>query len=132
MAIHDKVPGIEVTVEVDGAPLVEYAASNDQAQHEDRAVQFHLANCAITKYIECRTGKHFSVRMAIDAGYKWDSPSLGLEVWVDGVRACSKIVSRKTYEYKRYSSVVEGIKFRALGQLRPFTFVEIRTSEYNN
>lgn len=135
MAIHQDFPGIEVTVEVDGTSVVEYADLDDQVKHEDATVQLHLVNCTVAKYIECATGKHFSIKMAIDAKYKWDCPVISFHVWVDGVSVGGSSFSRTSYENINSDTVKEGIYVGNTGHggvLKKFKFAEIHTSKYSS
>lgn len=134
MAIHKDIPGIEVTINVGGSSLVEYVDANDEINHENQEVRLHHINCTIANYVECTTGAQFSIKTAIDSKYKWDSPRVGLDVYVDGVRAVGACPSRAHYKNINWIWFVEGIQSGSSGKvgvLQRFKFSKIHTSECN-
>jgi hypothetical protein len=85
MAIHPDLPGIEVTVCVDGSPLTEYDTENDEITHDDPAVALRKNTCTVTKYVEVVEGKEFGVTMAVNAPYELDCDAISFRLTVDGV-----------------------------------------------
>jgi hypothetical protein len=134
MAIHKDVPGLEVTIEVDGTSLVEFAHSNDEIKHENHAVQAHLGKCTITKYVECVTGAQFRIKLSVDDKYKWDCPRIGFFTFVDGGFIRGVVPPSTKYNNKNWAYLVEGAISgppNSTGTLRRFKFTEISTSEYS-
>lgn len=132
MAILEDLPGIKVTVEVDGASLPEYRDIENDVQHDDPAVRLHQAACTVTNYIESVTGKHFSIKVEIGPEYKWDSPRLGFEKSLDGVRVLEPLTQFPVDQNKAQTLETFGTTLGIAGQagtLRRFKFTEIHTSE---
>ncbi|KAJ8066196.1 hypothetical protein OCU04_005282 [Sclerotinia nivalis] len=95
MAILEAVPGIKVTVCVDKQALQEYDDDELEAVPEGE-VEKYQASRTVAKYIESRTGKNFRIKLEISKAYRFDSPTVGFFVFVDGVRV------RKTYGGERH------------------------------
>lgn len=67
MAILDKFPGIEVTIQVDGQDLTEY---NDP--HASGSVSEDDLGCpVVSKYIESIDDTEFSIKFTISKAYAW-------------------------------------------------------------
>lgn len=83
MVHHEDINGLEVTVQIDGSPAVEYENDED-IEVVPGPAGAHQAARTVSKYIEAVTGAKFSIRMSFSRTFKWDSPVI--EVWlnVDG------------------------------------------------
>ncbi|KAL8388782.1 hypothetical protein RB599_010106 [Gaeumannomyces hyphopodioides] len=83
MAISDRIPGLEVTVEVDGERAVEH--HDDAAYDEPCAVAFDSpAGVRVVKYIEAKSGAPFSLRIKRAANFDLRGDQIGWFVAVDG------------------------------------------------
>ncbi|KAK6825291.1 hypothetical protein PG987_012785 [Apiospora arundinis] len=85
MTINEDVPGIYVSVQINGADVTEYEApdaGDDDARHP-----------TVTKYIECVDNTHFTIRMGANRAYDWGylNHALSLQVYVDGHWVIGKI-----------------------------------------
>lgn len=81
MAILPLVPGIEVSIQVDGQNLTEYEDDEiDQVPAEANASNAQR----VSRYVESVTGKEFSVAMTVTHHYLSTSPSITSEVYIDG------------------------------------------------
>lgn len=131
MAILQELPHISVTVEVDGVPLAEHPAPNDDIEHNDPQVIAHQSDCTTTNYIESTVGKHFAVKLDVGAEYKWDSPRLRFSPCIDGEKLRGHAPSHTSHK-NGCTKLVAGVKSGRPGErgtLRRFKFVEIQTSE---
>ncbi|KAI1740581.1 hypothetical protein F4680DRAFT_447905 [Xylaria scruposa] len=97
MAIHDDVPGIEVTVRCNGEPLHEledpYAHDKDDA-----------ADCpSTTKYIECVDDTEFDVSIEVGSDYQWGYRDhvLTVEIYIDGKHANGVTIHSTETDYNR-------------------------------
>lgn len=93
MAILDAIRGIEVTVCVDGQALEEY--DDDEFEAESGEIGEHQASRTVAKYIESCTGKEFSIKIMVNKAYKFDSPNISFELYIDGLYVRSKRSQRK-------------------------------------
>ncbi|KAF7888086.1 uncharacterized protein EAF02_002627 [Botrytis sinoallii] len=94
MAVLEDVRGIEVTVCVDKQALQEYD------DHEPECVSaeaggYDKATKTVSKYIESTTGNVFYVNLEIRKAYKFDSPNISFQVFVDGMKVCSRHCGKK-------------------------------------
>jgi hypothetical protein len=120
MAILKLVPEIEVTVSVDRVALPEYP--DDEADAK-------LRNRTVSRYIEASTDAHFCVDYTIKPQYRYDSPCLSFDVFVDGVRVRSKIAHSKNSQ----NVSVDGVCMAdSMGKpvIKPFIFSKIATCKY--
>jgi hypothetical protein len=132
MAIHEDLPGIEVTIEMDNVSLREHSASNDETENTDAAVRLHQACWTVTNYVESVTNKHFSIKAHIHSDYEWDCPQLSFAVYVDGVKADERLSIRPVHGNQSRTLSIAGISYGYGGEpgiLRKFKFAEIHTSE---
>jgi len=132
MAIHEDLPGIKVTVEVDGASLPEYRDAENEIQHDNPSVRLHQAGCTVINYVESVTGKCFSIKAEMGSEYKWDCPYLGFETYLDGVKVYELLGQRPVGKNKSVTVKILGTMSGSSGQagiLRRFKFAEIHTSE---
>ncbi|KAH8597435.1 hypothetical protein B0O99DRAFT_684760 [Bisporella sp. PMI_857] len=127
MAIHESLPGVEVTICVDGEALKEYEAENEEAKHEIEAVRLHQAERTVTKFVESVTGKVFCVKIQVHPSCKESLYKLGFETLVDGVRAMEPLISRRAYCTSTMEELILGFTHRATSTLQRFMFAEIKT-----
>ncbi|KAI3343650.1 hypothetical protein F4824DRAFT_493903 [Ustulina deusta] len=93
MAVLDEVPGIEVTIQVNGQNATEYV--DPHASDTDRDA--NLGCPVVSKYIESIDDAEFSIKMAIDDDtYAWDDIEhvLSAEVNIDGKQVTSFLAER--------------------------------------
>jgi hypothetical protein len=131
MAIHDDLPGIEVTVKSNGYPLLEYDTENDRPSHRDISVRLHEENWTRTNYIESFTGGEFSIGVAIHPGHTLDCPNIGFKVVVDGVKASEPLLRPQDAFFVSRTHDVMGMysSHGGTGYLRKFKFAQIHTTD---
>ncbi|KAL8410582.1 hypothetical protein RB596_000313 [Gaeumannomyces avenae] len=83
MAISDHIPGLEVTVRVDGELAIEHY--DDAAYDEPCAVELDSsAGVRVVKYIEAKSGAPFSVNINRTVNFNFRGDHIGWSVAVDG------------------------------------------------
>ncbi|KAI1296315.1 hypothetical protein F5Y03DRAFT_398843 [Xylaria venustula] len=93
MAIHDDVPGIEVTVRCDKLPLPEFDDPNAHVDDDDDA-----SPCpSTTKYIECVDDAEFDISIAVDSDYHWGYRDhiLVAKTYIDGESVRGDVINSK-------------------------------------
>lgn len=137
MALLDSLPGVEVTVCVEGEALQEYAAENDEVVHQDKAVVYHQQQVTTTKFIESATGKPFLVRVNVKAPFKMNCDNIAFAVRVDGKHIRKSLMSKKDFakimngEREDWSVNIEG-PIEQVGSgwvVRLMHFAEIQSSK---
>ncbi|KAL8294744.1 hypothetical protein RB597_008511 [Gaeumannomyces tritici] len=89
MAISDRIPGLEVTVKVDGERATEH--HDDAAYDEPCAVKLDSPDgVRVVKYIEATSGAPFSVHIKRTSGFNFRGNHIGWSVAVDGGQLCKK------------------------------------------
>jgi hypothetical protein len=87
MAVIDEIPGLEVTVMVDGQPLKEYDNTDADEDTEKKVV----------RYVVAEPGKDFAVLVAWKNGCKYGPPEFDLNarLYIDGKRAKSRLILKQ-------------------------------------
>ena len=133
MAIHPDLPGIEVTVCVDGQALKEYETENDPIKHKVQAIAAHQEKCTITKFVESADDTAFAVQLAVRAPYKMTSRRLKFEVEVDGVWVESPLMHVNKYNntHHQWSRACEGPRSGNNANIivNTMKFTKVETSE---
>jgi hypothetical protein len=140
MAILDKLPGIEVSIHVNGAPLPEYDDDDDDDELYEAipglAREWKDAR-TVCKYIEAATDTEFSIVISSDYAFGATSPGLTCPISMDGKRLVEPILHGLLHRpiFRRH---VEGINVDLPGGrgdqslLKRFKFSKIETSRYNS
>ncbi|KAM7194648.1 hypothetical protein V8F20_007840 [Naviculisporaceae sp. PSN 640] len=110
MAVLDEIPGIKVTVEVDGETAIEYdnpASGRLSLTHDD----FHLADPKrplpyIVKYIEAIPGAPFQFRIERTRNFKFKASRVSFKAVVDGQSDHSLIGSSKENSRSYWTEVI--------------------------
>lgn len=76
MAVLEDLPGIEVTVRIDGKALAEYDDNGDVPLKKRAKVTRH--------YIESKTDVEFTINVSVSRPYEMDCPSLDFLLLLDG------------------------------------------------
>jgi len=90
MAIFDGLPGIEVAICVDGEALTEYM---------DADFETELGSTTVSSYIQSETGKEFSIKLIVKDPFELFYPTLGFQIFVDGVKVREPLLRRGMYEH---------------------------------
>lgn len=115
MAILECYPGLEVTVEVDGAAANEYDEPADCSESKLRHKDFHLADPdrplpLAVKYIEAKPGSPFQFRIRVTKPLKHVDDDVFFRVHVDGKKDHS-LVSYSDSEYQGdWSSIIKVLR----------------------
>ncbi|KAF2766413.1 hypothetical protein EJ03DRAFT_377022 [Teratosphaeria nubilosa] len=115
MAISPGMPGVEVTVVVDGAPLKEHVDA--ELEEEDRTV---------TRYIEATSGKKFEIQIAGRTGVRFFDDCIVIDVFVDGQLADNPLVRKREYKLHGLRETVKGAAISARA-MKEFSFSSLET-----
>ncbi|OTA98669.1 hypothetical protein M426DRAFT_17181 [Hypoxylon sp. CI-4A] len=115
MAVLEEVPGIKVTVRIDGVDCQEY----DDPQDPDQPPACPKSS----KYIESRDDAKFTIYLTVDRGYKWGYKKhvLSFSTYVDNIWVRdpllnehyleTEIEGRQSFSNASRSWVLQGLKF---------------------
>ncbi|THX82003.1 hypothetical protein D6D04_03752 [Aureobasidium pullulans] len=115
MAILDSLPGIEITVVVDGEDLHEYQ-DTDMEDEEN----------TVTKYVEAVTDANFAIKIKGSRELEYKGEYLSLKVLVDGLCIEKPLIGRERTRKGSYTRLVEGLNVRA-GYMRKLRFNTLET-----
>ena len=94
MAILPQVPGITVSICVDGKPLEEYMDDEVEEGAEDNAAQYSAA-IAVSHYIESVSDKEYTIQVDVDPTFNFNCPTLLIDTTIDRrIRAKEVIAGR--------------------------------------
>jgi hypothetical protein len=108
MAVVPELPGLEVTVEVEGESLAEYEY---QPQHD---LQDVAATNVVSRYVEAPSGEAFAIRTSYKPPYDPTS-SVHVDIVLDGNYILAPLEERagkdncQGYKYANSTSIVEGV-----------------------
>ncbi|KAE9368743.1 hypothetical protein N431DRAFT_347016 [Stipitochalara longipes BDJ] len=126
MAILASLPGIEVSVIVKEQSLAEYF---------DDDFDLVLEPITVSNYIQSETGKEFSIKLVVKDPFNLSYPTLGFQIYVDGVKVREPLLRRTKFEQGDgyWESMWSGIKLSTGDDEQncvehPFKFSEIHTS----
>ncbi|KAM7194645.1 hypothetical protein V8F20_007837 [Naviculisporaceae sp. PSN 640] len=96
MAILDYIPGLEVTVEVDGRTATEYDNPNDDEEPSFKHADFHLADQDrplphVIKYIEAKPGAPFGFQIKGKEDLQFHDRVILFKDFVDGQQAEKRV-----------------------------------------
>lgn len=143
MAILKSLPGLEVTIRVDGKPLQEYDDDEEEeAEVEETPVAEYQAAKTVSKYVEVASDKEFLISITLWTSFKMDFEALMAPIKIDGKHVIEVAISKQDnaenirgsrilhplgLETKGASVPAPGNKGREL--LRKFKFERIETSK---
>ncbi|KAG9551951.1 hypothetical protein KCU71_g14152, partial [Aureobasidium melanogenum] len=99
MAVLDGLPGVEITVVVDGKDLHEYQDS-DTANKED----------TVTKYIEAVDGASFAVKIKVIKDFKFKGDLLCVQVHIDGTLVSYAATTPADVQADAYDFMIDSIR----------------------
>lgn len=111
MAVIDVLPGVEVTVDVDGNPLKEYEDRDEEEPEK-----------TITRYVEAQSGKKFSIRVKCSKECKFKGDSITFRFYADGTNADAIVLEKTSPDY-----VCQG--FESHGRTSKFRFSTLETGK---
>ena len=129
MAIIDGIPGIEVTIWVNGRPAFEYA---DPDHHQVG----QAAPKVSSKFIESRGGATFTIHIRVDRNYNHRQPSphtLNLAAYIDGQWICGELcreahLNNGIYRIDIKDRTTQGRDGTVA--MQAFKFAEVATGKY--
>ncbi|TGO68181.1 hypothetical protein BELL_0843g00030 [Botrytis elliptica] len=92
MAVLDKLPGVEVTIRVNGVQAQEYDDDEDIEAGPGRSGEYQALR-TVSKYIEAIDGAEFSIVCTLLPKFKFRAPNLQADVSVDGNYSQGKIIA---------------------------------------
>lgn len=119
MAILDSLPGVEITVVVDGEDLHEYQ-DTDMEDEEN----------TVTKYVEAVTGANFAIKIMVPKKFGFEGTCLSFHVLVDGAEAEHPLIQPRHVRRAPKVRSVEGARVSNT-HIRKFRFTELETGEYS-
>lgn len=99
MAVLDGLPGVEITVVVDGKDLHEYQDA-DMEDDED----------TVTKYIEAVDNANFAIKIKVAKGATFKGNRLSFKVLVDGARISRPLMGPLRRQKPTHVHMVRGIQ----------------------
>ncbi|KAH7391271.1 hypothetical protein BKA64DRAFT_710180 [Cadophora sp. MPI-SDFR-AT-0126] len=128
MAVLATLPGIRVTICVDGDMLKEYPAENTPIKHDNPAVISHQESCTVTKFVEATTGQSFTINIAVNEPFEMTSPSVMFHVFADGQIIRKPLMMACAYKNLEWKRIVEGLPAQVNGSkstILPLRFSKI-------
>jgi hypothetical protein len=118
MAVLDSLPGIEVSICINGEVVKEYIQGEDDHQVEegdqildDEEVSKHQKKVEVVKYIEASTGGEFVIRLGAKHPFDPTGRTLEFDVFVDGKCLNGMIMAANTFKEGASSFVFKGRMF---------------------
>jgi hypothetical protein len=91
MAILDQIPGLEISIVVDGNDLLEYPDEDEDIQSLD----LHSAESkTVRRFVESTSDKEFAILLKLVPPYIMDSESLIFKISIDGKRMTNQIITK--------------------------------------
>lgn len=97
MAVIQPLPGLKVSVCIGDKPVQEYADDDENEPNANlsRVVADWQAARTVSRYIESISDTEFSIEIILESPFKFDCPSLLVEVLIDGKRMDAPLFTRK-------------------------------------
>lgn len=110
MAIHEDVPGIEVSVCIESGALGESDLDNEKVRHKKDHVVTHHMKWTVTKSIVGTIGEAITVNYAVDRSYKFDCAGLFFGLYVNRRMVVGRYLPKHIYNSNRskWTHVVQG------------------------
>lgn len=86
MAVIEALPGVEVTIEVDGQPLHEYIDADSDEAEDSRTV---------TRYVEAQNDQVFRIACTVTPRFEFAGDLVGFPSRVDGQEFHSKVIEKR-------------------------------------
>ncbi|KUJ09409.1 uncharacterized protein LY89DRAFT_724405 [Mollisia scopiformis] len=126
MAIHPDLPGVEVTICVNGIPLEEF----DDPPEEGTPFQPNTTK-SISKYVKSMTDQEFTIKYTMGHPFDVDCPNLKVHVCVDGKSVPGKAFDRDRFPGgKIVEGIISGVKYVENGEkmFKTFCFSAVKTT----
>ncbi|KAL3425107.1 hypothetical protein PVAG01_04388 [Phlyctema vagabunda] len=133
MAIFDFVPGIEVTVCVDGQPLPEFDDDDDSAKlaqaHSPQSLEEYCAKRTVSRYVQSIDDKDFTVRCEIRPPYQMDCPGLAIFLEVDHRHIDGRWIMKNGANSVEMKGLTTGARGTEVFQPIKFTKIKLATGK---
>ena len=141
MAVLDDLPGLGVSICIDGQPVEEYNDDEEEEVAETPIAEYQAAK-TISKFVESISDKEFSIRIALESPFVMDYDSLLCPIHIDGKWRNEPVLQKVDHPISiqgsrvvsRITRTVAGVKDVAPGNLenefvRNFKFAKIDISK---
>jgi hypothetical protein len=142
MAVLDTLPGVTVSINVDGQPLPEYKDDTEEETLDGPVAEYQTAR-TVCKYVEAISDKEFCIKMTLDAPFRMDCPSLEFACSIDGHRTHAPLIRKAAHSLRMRGDIVispierlhDGVRVEAPGRkdrefIKNFKFAKIETSTF--
>lgn len=136
MAILNKLPGLEVTINVNGVPLQEYEEDSSDLYEASPGLSGEWQDArTVSRYIEAATDTEFSIVVAGEPEFERSSPSLLCDLYIDGKWVWGPIFTEPSLRKPTFRNETKGIYVSMPtgsgdhSLLKKFKFAKIETSE---
>lgn len=119
MAVLDGLPGVEVTIVVDGADLHEY---QDTDTVDDRN--------PVTKYIEAVDNTNFAIKIKVTKDATFEGDALVFYTKVDGTCIFNPVIQPIHVQAGAHTKIVEGVEV-GHHRIRKLKFNALETGEWS-
>ncbi|KAG9230753.1 hypothetical protein BJ875DRAFT_487641 [Amylocarpus encephaloides] len=126
MGLNSKIPGIEVTIIVDGKALKEYPAENEKSNNCNPDMVTHQNKCTATYFIEIQSEKNFAICLSVGAPYKLDCPKLEFRTFVNSEWIQAPCMTRTDFNNEAWSETVIGPAVKDGVSVRPMSFSKLK------
>jgi hypothetical protein len=136
--VLEAIPGLDVSVCIDGEPLEEYDDDEGEEVKPGRVGQWQAAR-TVCKYITSESDKQFCIRITVDRSYNMDSSGLGFPIRIDGKLMTTPCMTKPNNPRVRNSLLQDYVRnvYGASGRaergdqaiLKRFKFSKIETSK---
>jgi hypothetical protein len=118
MAVTEALPGVEVTIEINGQALPELTDTDLEVEPK-----------TMTRYVEAQSDTEFAVRIKVNPNTIFKSDCLRARISVDGTWADSPIFLKEDLGNSYFNRLKQGMSLPG-GNMRPFRFSALETGQY--
>lgn len=120
-------PGLDITLRVDGQDLQEYEHTGEDDSEEE------TSDDVMKRYVEATSGANFSVEFRTANHFKYRDSELELRVYLDGVWASGKVLHPCGHHRGHHKTSVASAIGHENGRCvsRSFAFADLHTSKCN-
>lgn len=112
MVVSEALPGLEITITVNGIPLYEHRDPNEAADVESRTT---------TRYLEVASGQVFAISITASPHFQYEGDCIAFEIKADGELVADPMIRQTDIEQ---AFISEGPAL-ASGKVNKYTFVDI-------
>ncbi|KAK5127456.1 hypothetical protein LTR85_006795 [Meristemomyces frigidus] len=116
MAVHDELPGVQITIIADGQPLHEY--QDTDIDEDDKTV---------TRYIKADSDQEFKIKVELGKNTVFKGDCLSFQVFVDGTQVDDLLPSKSQALEGGLTQYSEGVDLPN-NQIRKYRFASVETA----